>query len=72
MREMFWPDYPSLALHLAERAFRPNSLAYRAGPMKLPNNCGWLLQIDDPQGAKIMLVGTSKKEHHGISRTLGW
>ncbi|SFF09562.1 hypothetical protein SAMN04488523_11810 [Sulfitobacter brevis] len=32
----------------------------RAGPMELPDNSGWLIQTDDPQGAKIMFVGKRK------------
>lgn len=33
----------------------------RMGPVELPDNGGWLIQIDDPQGAKIMFVGSRKK-----------
>lgn len=33
----------------------------RIGPTELPDNSGWLIQADDPQGAKIMFVGKRKK-----------
>ncbi|MEH6834766.1 MULTISPECIES: VOC family protein [Falsihalocynthiibacter] len=32
----------------------------RMGPNELPDDSGWLIQIDDPQGAKIMFVGERK------------
>lgn len=33
----------------------------RMGPTELPDNSGWLIQADDPQGAMIMFVGARKK-----------
>ncbi len=32
----------------------------RMGPTELPDNSGWLIQTEDPQGAKIMFVGERK------------
>lgn len=32
----------------------------RTGPMELPDNSGWLIQTDDPQGAKMMFTGPRK------------
>jgi uncharacterized protein len=32
----------------------------RSGPMELPDNSGWLIQTDDPLGAKIMFTGPRK------------
>ncbi|MFD2741334.1 VOC family protein [Sulfitobacter aestuarii] len=36
----------------------------RIGPTELPDNAGWLIQTDDPQGAKMMFVGNRKGEFH--------
>ncbi len=33
----------------------------RMGPTELPDNSGWLIQADDPQGAKIMFVGAREE-----------
>ena len=32
----------------------------RSGPMELPDNSGWLIQTDDPLGAKMMFTGPRK------------
>lgn len=32
----------------------------RVGPNELPENSGWIIQTDDPQGAKVMFVGERK------------
>lgn len=32
----------------------------RTGPMELPDDSGWLIQTDDPNGAKIMFTGPRK------------
>lgn len=32
----------------------------RTGPIKLPDDSGWLIQTDDPEGAKIMFTGARK------------
>ncbi len=34
----------------------------RMGPNELPDNQGWLIQVTDPQGAKIMFSGPRKQE----------
>lgn len=33
----------------------------RTGPNELPDNNGWLIQTDDPHGAKMMFVGPRKR-----------
>ena len=33
----------------------------RVDLMELPNDMGWLIQTDDPQGAKMMFTGPRKR-----------
>jgi predicted enzyme related to lactoylglutathione lyase len=45
----------------AKAAVENASGSVRMGPHALPDNSGWLIQADDPQGAKIMFVGSRKE-----------
>lgn len=41
----------------AKAAVESGGGTVRMGPNELPDNSGWLIQTDDPQGAKVMFVG---------------
>ena len=45
----------------AKAAVEKSGGTVRMGPSELPDNSGWLIQADDPQGAKIMFVGARKQ-----------
>lgn len=44
----------------AKAAVEKGGGTVRMGPMELPNDGGWLIQTDDPYGAKIMFTGPRK------------
>jgi uncharacterized protein len=44
----------------AKAAVEKGGGTVRSGPMELPDNSGWLIQADDPTGAKIMFTGPRK------------
>lgn len=45
----------------AKTAVEDGGGTVRMGPTELPDSSGWLIQTDDPQGAKIMFVGARKE-----------
>lgn len=57
----FWNFAMQVAdIDAAKAAVEKAGGSVRMGPHELPDNSGWLIQTDDPQGAKIMFVGTRK------------
>ncbi len=45
----------------AKSAVEAGGGTVRAGPMELPNDSGWLIQTNDPQGAKMMFSGPRRQ-----------
>ncbi len=58
----FWNFAMQVAdIDAAKTAVETGGGTVRMGPHELPDNSGWLIQTDDPQGAKIMFVGARKE-----------
>lgn len=46
----------------AKTAIENGGGTVRLGPTELPDDSGWLIQSDDPQGAKVMFTGMRKEK----------
>jgi len=58
----FWNFAMQVAdIDAAKAAVESGGGRVRTGPMELPGDGGWLIQADDPQGAKIMFTGERKE-----------
>ncbi|MEE4212531.1 MAG: VOC family protein, partial [Parvularcula sp.] len=59
----FWNFAMQVAdIDAAKAAVEQGGGTVRMGPVELPDEGGWLIQADDPQGARIMFTGDRQEK----------